>query len=110
MRNKVKMLLLFLFLLIDCAYTQNPHDDYINQQKYWYYRERLKYFVEPSTEPGESQMAGLRNRNSNTSNINYGQHSIYFGYYLGVLATEYYLLHKNGQYADAAKKVNKLQK
>lgn len=32
-------------------------------QKYWYYRDRLKYFVMPGTEPGQSIVFTHRNDN-----------------------------------------------
>ncbi|MCX6229962.1 MAG: hypothetical protein NTZ33_00325 [Bacteroidetes bacterium] len=62
-------------------------------KKYWHYRQRLNYFVMPGTERGQSQIAGFRNRfDYGANDLNFGQHSIYFGYYIGMLATEFKLL------------------
>ncbi len=82
--------------------------------KYWYYRDRLKYFVIPGENRGEADMAGVRNRleinmdgepniPAPPENMDFGQNSVYNGYYLGILATEYKLLMNNGNITDAAK-------
>ena len=89
--------------------------------KYWYYRNRLSnYFVVPGDQQGESQIICVRNTIyagndaddliTRGKSVDYGQHGKYQGLYLGVLATEYYLLNKNGQYADAAKTQDELYK
>jgi hypothetical protein len=71
-------------------------------QKYWHYRQRLQYFVMPGTARGESQVAGVRNRLDFSGNdLNFGQHAIYFGYYLGMLATEFKLLSETHDNAAA---------
>jgi len=79
--------------------------------KYWYYRNRLQYFVVPGYNIGESQIVCVRNMINFTdnfddphryANVTYGQHGVYTGLYIGVLATEFYLLDNNGQYWDAA--------
>jgi hypothetical protein len=42
---------------------------------------------------GESQIAGIRNRfDYGADDLNFGQHAIYLGYYIGMLATEFKLL------------------
>ena len=91
MKNIYKILIVcILFSLSSKLYAQN---DSLNTQKYWHYRERLKYFVIPGTQRGESQIAGIRNRfDYGTDDINFGQHTIHFGYYIGMLATEFKLL------------------
>ncbi len=74
--------------------------------KYWYYRDRLKHFVVPGEKRGEGDMAGIRNRMGEggpLTNIDFGQNSVYNGYYLGTLATEYRLLMNGGNYSDAEK-------
>jgi len=79
--------------------------------KYWYYRNRLQYFVVPGDKIGESQIVCVRNSlttdpydvGNKFKNVDYGQHGKYTGLYLGTLATEYYLLNNNGQYDDAVK-------
>lgn len=87
--------------------------------KYWYYRNRLQYFVVPGEKQGESQIICVRNKiyidpasndpnPAGRKNADYGQPGMHTGYYLGTLATEYYLLNKNGQYEDAAKTAHEL--
>jgi len=66
--------------------------------KYWYYRNRLQYFVIPGQEIGESQIVCVRNRidveelnNPNDpekANVDYGQHGKHNGFYIGTLAKE----------------------
>jgi len=67
-----------------------------NMVKYWYYRNRLQYFMVEGSGVGESQVAGVRNH-YNSGILSFGQHSAYLGDYMGVLATEYYLLDQNDQ-------------
>jgi len=70
-----------------------------NLMKYWYYRDRLEYFVMPGTEPGQSLVADIRNQPwfEFQENIGFGQQYTRMGFYLGMLATEYRLLKDNGQ-------------
>jgi len=91
---------LLLCSLLNEASAQNWSD---NLMKYWYYRDRLEYFVMPGTKPGQSLVAGLRNNPWENSRdaISFGQPYIRMGFYLGVLATEYKLLLKNGQFEEA---------
>ncbi|MFZ4401516.1 MAG: hypothetical protein ACOYO1_15895 [Bacteroidales bacterium] len=87
-------LFLLIFFSSSLSYAQN---DSLNLQKYWHYRERLNYFVISGSLKGESQVAGIRNRfDYGADDLNFGQHSIYFGYYIGMLATEYKLLNDAG--------------
>ncbi len=104
---------IFIFNLQNFAQLQTP------LIKYWYYRNRLNnYFVVPGEKIGESQVICVRNKiysdsddpdyepegpdlKSHKKNIDYGQHGKYQGLYISVLATEYYLLKKNGQFDDA---------
>ncbi len=84
---------LFFGLLSSNLISQN---DSTNNEKYWHYRERLKYFVMPGLMRGQSQVAGIRNRfEYGADDLNFGQHGIYFGYYIGMLATEFKLLSNN---------------
>ena len=85
--------------------------------KYWYYRDRLQYFVYPGTEEGASILMTSRNSNGNGvgnepdrqyNGVEYGQTQRLNGYYLGMLATEYKLLKDNGQYADANRTLQEL--
>lgn len=72
-----------------------------NLAKYWFYRDRLKYFVIAGDRKGESEIAWIRNAQLETG-ISWGQHGIVWGYYVGMLATEYKLLHDNNLIFDAA--------
>lgn len=108
--NKITLLII-CFFYIATSYSQ-LHTDMI---KYWYYRDRLnKYFVVPGENHGESQIICVRNRifdindNETSKNFDFGQHGIYTGYYLGVLATEYYLLKSNMQTNDTENTLKEL--
>jgi hypothetical protein len=82
--------------------TDNPQIDNCIE-KYWHYRDRLKYFVTPgSLFNGESMVAGIRNLigKHDSTKMSFGQESVYLGYYMSVLATEYKLLSDNN--ADGA--------
>ena len=114
---KLLMLLIFSILFLQENCLSQISTDLV---KYWYYRNRLNnYFVVPGEKHGESQIVCVRNRIYNwpetsnpndtaKANVDFGQHGKYTGLYWGVLATEYYLLHENGQYADAAITENEL--
>jgi len=79
--------------------------DNANHRKYWYYKSRLNNdFVKVGTLAGESIPAQQRGESSNNSfsgnadiKMKWGDASSYLGYYIGVLASEYYLLQQNGQ-------------
>lgn len=88
----VTIFLLFMIILPSICLGQAEHT---NLLKYWYYRDRLKYFVIPGNKMGESEVASIRNSNL-FANIDFGQHSCYTGYYFGVLATEIRMLLNNG--------------
>jgi len=104
-----KIFILILFTnIFSTSFSQN---DVENMIKYWHYRERLKYFIVPGIKQGESEVISTRNRmddyyNNPTppytyKNSDIGQHGVYFGYYLSVLATEYRLLSDNYRTAEA---------
>ena len=112
--------LIHIFLLLFLSYNIYSQNNVSTMIKYWKYRDRLKYFVVPGEKQGESQIICVRNT-INASNdddnwviagksVDYGQHGKYTGLYIGVLATEYYLLNKNAQYADATKTQDELYK
>ena len=85
-----------ILLLIFFTPIVEAQNDSLNLKKYWHYRQRLNYFVMPGILRGESQIAGIRNRFDYGGNdLNFGQHGIYFGYYIGMLATEFKLLNDN---------------
>lgn len=108
----LKITIYIIFILISSKCYSQIYSDFI---KYWHYRDRLKYFVIPGEKQGESQICCVRNRiyseiGDNPKNVDYGQHGKYTGLYISVLATEYYLLNKNGQYADEANTHDELYK
>jgi hypothetical protein len=108
MKLKQNQFLAIVFLLI--FFKSQSQDNATNLRKYWHYRYRLvNYFMVVGPEPGESLPADIRNWygspqgiSSTTSvpNISWGDEPVYLGYYLGVLATEYALLHRNGENTD----------
>ena len=98
---KTYCLLILLMPLISLC--QNDFNS--EQNKYWYYRERLKWFVMPGNSPGQSFVAAARNMGVNNSlydkSLKFTQPHTVNGYYIGVLATEYRLLINNNQQEDA---------
>jgi hypothetical protein len=108
--KKQILLALLLFVNIIPSFSQSCTD----MMKYWYYRNRLKYFVVPGEKIGESQIICTRNKLAYpesewlSDNVDYGQHGKHDGLYIGVLATEHYLLEQNGQYDDAANTLKEL--
>ncbi len=118
--KRIIFLILFVIFSLNIYSQLNVTDDLL---KYWYYRNRLQYFVVPGDKQGESEIIGIRNdmtdkydvlTNANTNppysfkDCTNGQHGVYFGYYLGVLATEYYMLSQNNQNIDATNTDNEL--
>ncbi len=98
-RHYKKIILVFLFITNTFLSFSQISTDLI---KYWFYRNRLKYFVIPGEKIGESQIVCVRNKIqdqpiNDKKNVDYGQHGTYTGLYIGVLATEYYLLSENNQ-------------
>ncbi len=91
----------FFFLLISIlAYSQDPQE---NMNKYWNYRERLlqKFVVSQPASldlPGTNLPANGYNP-TNTGEypykLSFGDATVDLGYYIGTLATEYYLLKTN---------------
>lgn len=72
-------------------------------EKYWYYRDRMfSGFMIMGDGLGYSNIAGIRNFEKGQPNkplsndLHYGQHGIYMGWYIGVLATEYAILKQQG--------------
>jgi hypothetical protein len=121
MKNKILLMLLSTCLCNNAIHAQviqpDPppkamHDqEYMNQSKYWFYRNRLtNEFMKVGPNPGESTpLAYLRLNpitHSNPVTANNRTYSIgdagdgmlrSGGYYIGVLATEYYMLKNSGQ-------------
>jgi hypothetical protein len=103
-------------LLITVVLTQNLFSQSFRDEsyKYWYYRDRLRYFVYPSAEEGGSVLMTSRNSTGNGgpyfqfNGAEWGQTRKINGYYIGLLATEYKLLKDNGQYSDAIATLHEL--
>lgn len=95
----VKRLWLLLLLIAVCSdsFAQNEQ---LNLQKYWHYRYRLvNYYLVVGEGPGMSLPADIRHR-YNGGSLRWGEGTVYLGYYIGVLATEYRLLKDAGQNTD----------
>ena len=81
--------------------TATAQTEQENYDKYWHYRQRFnQYFVYIGDKLGESLVVCTRNRDL-TPQLCFGQHGVHFGYYLGVLATEYMLLMQDNQQQKA---------
>ena len=97
-----KIILVILSFYTVSLFSQSYYD---NLKKYWYYRQRFKkYFIKIGTNPGESLPMSLRGYNDSHSShqqFDWGQTTIMLGEYIGVLATEYYLLINHGYYEHA---------
>jgi len=105
MSLKNKLLIVIVLLCLQQQAQSQVWSD--NLMKYWYYRDRLEYFVMPGTLPGQSMVADIRNQPwelyygiDTRDNISFGQQYTRMGFYLGMLATEYRLLKDNGQMHD----------
>jgi hypothetical protein len=98
--------LVFIFFLFQTVVTAQTEQE--NLDKYWHYRQRFnQYFMYVGDKPGESLVVCTRNRGLKPQ-LCYGQHGVHFGYYLGVLATEYQLLMRNNQPKKADKTLEEL--
>lgn len=105
---KTLILLLLVFGTLQQVFTQNS---YQRQLKYWYLRDRLRYFIaqnsNPESEDGSYMVITARNRSGDgdpySDRADYGQESSLFGKYLGMLATEYCLLTRSGNVQEAGK-------
>lgn len=105
---KTLILLLLIFGTLQQVFAQNS---YQRQLKYWYLRDRLRYFIahsdNPIDEDGSELVMIIRNKNKTYPSgfqqyADWGQESSLFGKYIGLLATEYYLLNYYGKYQEAA--------
>lgn len=90
--SHLKILGLFFFLF-GCwsSHSLQAQSDSENELKYQLYRQRLlQGFVRIGPNPGESLVAGIRNYGfPGSKSIDYGDQTIYQGWYIGALATEY---------------------
>jgi len=89
----ILLIIVFVFQIF-CVFSQSESE---NHEKYWYYRNRLKYFVKPGIGPGYSCVGSIRNRYNGQHMSFGGDQVIELGWYTGVLATEYKLLNNNNQ-------------
>jgi hypothetical protein len=97
MQKKPLIIFTIIFFHITAVFSQTVEEN--NLARYWKYRERFDtYFMYKGFQNGEGHVVCIRNRvnpkNSSemVPNLGFGQHGIHFGYYLGMLATEYLLL------------------
>lgn len=107
---KIIVGLLIFSVSCNCAFSQG---DYNNMKKYWFYKTRLNNnFVKVGTGRGESMPfneRGYTSRKNSDGSFSFstdmllGDGTATLGYYLGVLATEYYLLKQNGQKTDSVR-------
>ena len=89
--NRLQLVFFFLFAISNFSFSQNNTLFSELHEKYWFYRERLKYFVDPGEGIGKSIILDCRNRNG-TSSFRVGDQTYDLGWYIGILSTEYYLL------------------
>lgn len=75
-------------LLASKIYSQCTVPAEQNLNKYWEYRERLKNFIVP----GDCMGCSMPSQNRSSSELTYNDSPSFLGYYIGVLATEWYLL------------------
>ncbi|MGP8214486.1 MAG: T9SS type A sorting domain-containing protein [Bacteroidia bacterium] len=92
MKKQYILILAFLFGKLSFLQAQCYNSPEQNLNKYWEWRERLKNFVVPGTCMGCSMPAKYRSAN-NTFLYNDSPEKL--GWYIGVLATEWYLLRNN---------------
>ena len=97
-----KSLLLLIFLLVFVwKDVQTQTQDDVNLQKYWYYRWRLvNDFVKVGEGRGHSIAIQSRQGYIDIPDIEVVDATIFHGYYLGILATEFKLLESNLRHAD----------
>lgn len=97
MRFKSVVLLWFFSLVIPVK----AQTDDENLVKYWHYRERLKndFMLGIGTQAGFSIPASIRN--TNIGRLSWGDATVDQSFYIGVLATEYYLLSQSNENIDA---------
>lgn len=107
MKNRILILLLSCYLI---PFTSIGQNSYERQIKYWYLRDRLRHFIVPSDDPlnerGTYLVMTSRNRNWEDKDTfalkaDYGQEMSMYSKYIGVLATEYYLLKQWGRFEEA---------
>jgi hypothetical protein len=108
MNPSYRRLSLFVYILLFAApLSAQTEED--NLSKYCNYRQRFNhYFIYVGNQQGESMVARSRNPYFQPQ-LSFGQQGILFGYYLGMLATEYALLVRDSQDYQASKTLNELR-
>ncbi len=107
--NTKKTISLLVGILCILPLLGNAQNDNDNHRKYWYYRSRLvNDFLKVGTGQGESMPFNQRGLYASGFNpyfvdLNIGDGTSTLGYYIGLLATEYYLLQQNNQNTDKVK-------
>ena len=91
MNLKNNIILLFVFIFSLQSISQNYFNESMTtdlHEKYWFYRDRLKYFVIPGEGPGNSIVFSARNF-WESNKFALGDQTIDLGFYIAILATEY---------------------
>jgi hypothetical protein len=95
------ILSLILFCLLGSNLVYGQSQDDVNLQKYWYYRWRLvNDFLKVGEGVGHSIPIQSRQGYNGIPDIEIADATIYHGFYLGILATEFKLLRINQRHAD----------
>lgn len=101
--------LIFIFVCISVFQDIQAQNDSLNHQKYGWMRYRIRnYFQHMGYGPGESLPAGLireyhtcKELERPSRIVDWGDGTIFLGWYLGVLGTEYKLLRNAGERSDS---------
>lgn len=91
MNLKIKLSILLISIFSLQALSQNNFNSSMSSElheKYWFYRERLKYFIIPGEGPGKSILYDVRNL-WESSRLSLGDQTIDLGWYIAILATDY---------------------
>jgi len=91
MNLKIKLSIVLISIFSLQVISQNNFNTSMSSElheKYWFYRERLKYFIIPGEGPGKSVVFGSRNHWEGHE-ITIADQTIKLGWYISVLATEY---------------------
>lgn len=106
----IKVILnLFSVSLISCTFLGVAQSDIANHRKYWYYKTRLNNdFMKVGLGNGESIPFNQRGKDASSKTeqnveLYAGDATSTLGYYIAMLATEYYLLSQNNQSTDSVK-------
>ncbi|MDR1878723.1 MAG: hypothetical protein LBQ64_04080 [Bacteroidales bacterium] len=108
---KARHCFIYLFIIIPTVSVSSlgAQTEQANAEKYWYYRQRFnRYFIYVGDKTGESMVVASRNYDFLPS-LDFGQHGVHFGYYLGMLATEYRLLVRGNQLQKADSTLQELR-